>query len=213
MKITIIYDNETTTEKLVADWGFACLVEAYGKRILFDTGAKGEILMANMAELKIDPASIDEVFISHDHWDHIGGLPDFLKTRPCKVYLPGSCEKQFEGCECERIAEPIRLHENIYSTGELENIEQSMVVKLGEKVVVIAGCSHPGVRTILEAAAQSGEPSALIGGLHGFDEFAVLEPLELVCPTHCTQHITEIKERHPGKYVEGGAGVVIEIPD
>ncbi len=34
MRITIVYDNTSQQENLVADWGFSCLVEAYGKIIL-----------------------------------------------------------------------------------------------------------------------------------------------------------------------------------
>jgi len=55
MKITIIYDNEVSEEGLEADWGFSCLVEVYGKKILFDTGADGSILLGNMEKLDIDP--------------------------------------------------------------------------------------------------------------------------------------------------------------
>ncbi len=210
-RITIIYDNEAYTEGLIADWGFACKVEAHGRTILFDTGAKGDILLANMEKLEIKPEEFDEVFISHDHWDHTGGLETFLKLNPTKAYLPGTCDKQFEGVKVERIAEPTQLHENIYSTGELEGIEQSLVIKLGDRTVVIAGCSHPGVKLILEAASQFGQPAELIGGLHGFDEFEILKTLDMVCPTHCTQQIEAIKALYPEKYLVGGAGRVIEV--
>jgi 7,8-dihydropterin-6-yl-methyl-4-(beta-D-ribofuranosyl)aminobenzene 5'-phosphate synthase len=81
MKITIIYDNTAFSKNLTPDWGFSCLVEAYDRKILFDTGAKGSILFDNMKKLDIDPSEIDMVFISHDHWDHTGGLPDFLKNQ------------------------------------------------------------------------------------------------------------------------------------
>ena len=90
-------------------------------------------------------------------------------------------------------------------------IEQSLVVKTERGLVVIDGCSHPGVGNILQAASQFGRVYALIGGLHGFREFALLKDLGLVCPCHCTQHISEIKRLYPEKYVEGGAGRVIEL--
>lgn len=76
---------------------------------------------------------------------------------------------------------------------------------------MVAGCSHSGVKRILEVATQFGSPYALIGGLHGFSEFDLIEDLGLICPAHCTQHIPEIKSRYPEKYIEGGAGRVIEI--
>ena len=90
MKITIIYDNTSFKKNLQADWGFSCLVEEKDSpRILFDTGANGRILLSNMEKLKIDPLSIEEVFISHLHWDHVGGLSELLKTNPNikKIYM------------------------------------------------------------------------------------------------------------------------------
>ncbi len=48
-------------------------------------------------------------------------------------------------------------------------------------------------------------------GLHGFRDFDLVKDLGLICPTHCTQFISEIKSRHQDKYVPGGAGKVIEI--
>jgi len=47
--------------------------------------------------------------------------------------------------------------------------------------------------------------------LHGFNQYEYLDALTLVCPTHCTQHIGEIKKYHPQKYVEGGVGKTITI--
>jgi 7,8-dihydropterin-6-yl-methyl-4-(beta-D-ribofuranosyl)aminobenzene 5'-phosphate synthase len=35
--------------------------------------------------------------------------------------------------------------------------------------------------------------------------------MELICPSHCTQHKKEIKMIFPDKYTEGGAGRVIDI--
>ena len=56
MKITILYDNTAFRNDLKSDWGFSCLVEAYNKIILFDTGADGSILLENMKKLNIKPS-------------------------------------------------------------------------------------------------------------------------------------------------------------
>ena len=211
MKITLIYDNKVWKEGFRADWGFSCLIEAYGKKILFDTGANGTILLDNMKTLNIEPTMVDDIFISHAHWDHTGGLPDFLKINPAKVYIPSSCRKPYGAKEVIKIKEPLKIDENIFSTGELMGIEQSLVVKTEKGLVVIVGCSHPGVKNILKAASQFGEIYALIGGLHGFSDFDLLRDLEFICPTHCTQFKSEIKSLYPEKYVKGGVGKVIEI--
>jgi 7,8-dihydropterin-6-yl-methyl-4-(beta-D-ribofuranosyl)aminobenzene 5'-phosphate synthase len=212
MKITIIYDNEVWEKGLTSDWGFSALVEVNDKKILFDTGASGAILLSNMEKLGIDPTSFSEVFISHYHWDHTGGLPELLtRNRNIKVYSPPSFHPS-GAKEIVAIEKPSKIYEGIYSTGELARIEQSMAVRTEKGLVVIAGCSHPGVPLILKTASLFGSPYALIGGLHGFKEFKILENLEIVCPTHCTQYKREIKRLYPQKYIEGGVGRIISFP-
>lgn len=58
----------------IGEWGFAAVVEADGRRILFDTGAREETVLRNAREMKIDLASITDVILSHNHGDHTGGL-------------------------------------------------------------------------------------------------------------------------------------------
>ena len=160
----------------------------------------------------VNSSAISLIFISHNHYDHIGGLLSFLSyNNDVTIYVPPSVRGIHNVKKLIMVNEPIELHENIYSTGELRNIEQSLIVKTDNGLVIIVGCSHPGIGLILETAKQFGKPYALIGGFHGFKKYEVLEPLTIVCPTHCTQHIKEIKERYPEKYIEGGAGRVIEI--
>jgi 7,8-dihydropterin-6-yl-methyl-4-(beta-D-ribofuranosyl)aminobenzene 5'-phosphate synthase len=212
MKVTIIYDNETWQPGLEAAWGFSCLVEANGRRLLFDTGGRGAILLQNMATLNLDPRSFSEIFISHDHWDHLGGLADLLRlNHDVRVYLPGSCSRPPEAREVISVKGPLEIPENFFSTGELPGAEQSLVVRTEKGLAVICGCSHPGVGVILEAASRFGQVSALIGGLHGFKEYEVLADLKLICPCHCTQHQAEIMARYPETAVSGGAGKVLEI--
>lgn len=211
LKVTIVYDNETTSESLQADWGFACLVEVFGHTILFDTGERGDILLDNMQRLSLDPQKVKEVIISHDHHDHVGGLSDFLEVNQVPVYAPSLKQIPKKAADLRVVEDAFELYKNIYSIGVLNNIEQSLVVRLSKGCVVIVGCSHPGVGHILEKAAQFGRPIGLIGGLHGFQEYPILEALEFVCPVHCTQHTQEIRTRFPQKFITGGVGKVLEI--
>ena len=213
MKITIIYDNTAHKQGFQADWGFSCLVEIDdAPNILFDTGTNGSILISNMKKLNIDPQAIHEIFISHAHFDHTGGLSQFLELNSdVKIYVPPSFQGVRSVKERIYVSEPMELHENVFSTGELDHIEQSLVVKTDKGVVIVVGCSHPKMTHILEAAAQFGKPFAIIGGLHGFSEYSLFNKLELICPTHCTQHQDEIMSLYPKKYVEGGVGKTIEI--
>jgi 7,8-dihydropterin-6-yl-methyl-4-(beta-D-ribofuranosyl)aminobenzene 5'-phosphate synthase len=211
MKVTIIYDNEAFNEDLTADWGFAALIEDHGSKILFDTGADGPILLDNMKKLKISPNDFHDVFISHDHWDHRGGLKNLLELNRATLYIPASYRVPDGAGKIVTCSQPVEIADNIFSTGELDKIEHSMVIKTDKGPVVIVGCSHPGVSEILDAASQYGKVRGIIGGLHGFSDFDLVENLEFICPTHCTQHIVRIKLSYPGKYIGGGAGKVIEI--
>ncbi len=211
MQITLLYDNDAWDPSLAADWGFACLIQTGETTLLFDTGADGRILMGNMQKLGVEPRAIKEVFISHDHWDHTGGLADFLRTNPVRVYVPARFSMSYPRMDLISISTPVNIHDNLYSTGTLKNMEQSLVIRQEDALVVVAGCSHPGVDQILKAASRFGKVTALIGGLHGFREFHLLAGLSLICATHCTQYKDEIRRRYPSVSMEGGAGRVITI--
>jgi 7,8-dihydropterin-6-yl-methyl-4-(beta-D-ribofuranosyl)aminobenzene 5'-phosphate synthase len=204
MKITIIYDNEAVAQGLTADWGFSCLIEMEDKlKILFDTGTDGSILLSNMKSLGVDPNTINEVFISHPHGDHTGGLYDFLRVNnSAKIYVPASLNLSESVKGVVRIKEAIQIHENVFSTGELGSIEQALVARTVKGLVTVVGCSHPNVQKILYMASQFGNVYALIGGLHGFREFEALSDLKIVCPCHCTQFKKEIKSLYPDKCVD-----------
>ena len=211
MKITLIYDNVVWDPTLRADWGFACLVETAGRTLLFDTGARGDILLGNMERLGIDPVTIDALFISHGHWDHIGGLADFLRLHPAPVFVPAHCPTPGSTATVITVKDPIEISENIFSTGQLGGLEQSLVIRRNDHTVVVAGCSHPGVGRIIATASRFGKVNTLIGGLHGFSDFPLIDRLDAICPAHCTQHIEDIKRRYPGKYLAAGAGRVVAV--
>ena len=58
----------------IGEWGFAALLEADGRRLLIDTGARAETVHKNALELGVDLSTIDEAVITHNHGDHTGGL-------------------------------------------------------------------------------------------------------------------------------------------
>jgi len=78
MRIVILSDNRQLQESYESEHGLCIYVEKEEYKCLFDTGAS-DIFIRNAEKLDVDIASIDYVFISHGHSDHIGGLHDFMK--------------------------------------------------------------------------------------------------------------------------------------
>lgn len=212
MKISLIYDNTVYMKGLESDWGFAALVEAHGKTILFDAGSDGRILLENMSKMNLDLQSVDTVFMSHHHFDHTGGLASFLEANgEVDVYVPHSLRGVRRARSIHHLENPTEIVPGIYSTGELKNIEQSLVITTKNGNVLLVGCSHPGLDVIMDAAKQFGPLYAVVGGFHGFTKLDALAVVEKICPTHCTRKIDEIKSLYPHKYIQGGAGRVIEF--
>ncbi len=213
IRVTIVYDNRALLENLQSGWGFACVVDGDDMpRILFDTGDDGPALIENMARLGFSPDSIDIVFISHDHWDHTGGLGDFLQENPqAQVFVPASMRRRVRAARVAGVRKPISICNNAGSTGELAGIEQSLVLNTGKGHAVVTGCSHPGVDSIMKAASGFGDVHALIGGFHGFSDMGLLRDLDLICACHCTQHMSQIESLYPERTVPCGAGAVIEL--
>jgi 7,8-dihydropterin-6-yl-methyl-4-(beta-D-ribofuranosyl)aminobenzene 5'-phosphate synthase len=213
MKVTIVYDNEVRQPGLKSDWGFSCLIEAPDvPQILFDTGASGSILLHNMRELGLDPGAIGIVVLSHSHGDHVGGLSDFLQVnKDAEIYPPASLEMTIPGRKVAVVRKSVQICPNVFTTGELRGIEQSLMVDTDKGILVIVGCSHSGVGDILDVASMRGRVYGIVGGLHGFSNFRRLEGLSLICPCHCTSYKSEIKRLFPQQCIECGAGVVLKI--
>jgi 7,8-dihydropterin-6-yl-methyl-4-(beta-D-ribofuranosyl)aminobenzene 5'-phosphate synthase len=213
MKVTIVYDNCLSKPGLRTGWGFSCLIETGDATpLLFDTGADGATLMHNMKKLGIDPRLIKAIVISHAHGDHSGGLSELIEVNKiAEIYVPASTVARVSRRKVVRVSQPVEISEVVFSTGELGNIEQSLAVSTSEGVVVVAGCSHPGVGVILDAASHYGEVYGILGGLHGFHDFSRLEGLSLICPCHCTHYKSQLRRLFPEQYISCGAGLEMKL--
>ncbi len=220
MKLTVIYDNEAK-EGLQSGWGFACLIETDEHKILFDTGWDGHVLLDNMDKLLIDPKSIDILVLSHQHWDHMGGVSTFLNENPdVNIYVPASFSANLKkemvskgnGKLCG-IKGPHEICNNIYTTGELGNDikEQSLILKSEKGLYVLTGCAHPGLSPIIEAASSFGDVTGIFGGLHDSQEYGLFKNMQLIGAGHCTSYKDAIRKMYQDKFVKIFAGYSIDI--
>jgi 7,8-dihydropterin-6-yl-methyl-4-(beta-D-ribofuranosyl)aminobenzene 5'-phosphate synthase len=86
LKVTILSTMLVGDTAGIGEWGFSALVEADGRRILVDTGSHPDTVLENARDLHIDLSDVEEVVLTHYHWDHVGGLltlrRDLVKKNP-----------------------------------------------------------------------------------------------------------------------------------
>lgn len=234
VKITVVYDNNHYSHDLKPDWGFACVIETPDKTILFDTGADGSILLENMKAAGINVSDIDVVVISHNHYDHTGGLCAFLIENPdAEVMISASFPESFKSeseANCSKLLEvkgPQKICDGVFVSGEIEAAvsEQCLIVKAKGCSVVITGCAHPGIVQMVEKSREivGNKNFFVLGGFHLYKASrssldSVVNQLEHVGvvgwgPCHCSgDAIREIlQQRYQGQYFEVGTGKVLEF--
>ncbi len=230
VSIITIYDNYQVDPRLQTGWGFACLIKASGKNLLFDTGADSPTLLSNLEQLNIALEEIDVVVLSHIHQDHVGGLPGLLERKgEVEVYIPSSFPNSIRetieshGGKYFDISDSREIIEGIYSTGELGNIikEQSLIINTNKGLVIITGCAHPGVVNIIKKIKEifaGKEIFLVLGGFHLLsasdsqlkqvvDDFEKLG-VKKVAPSHCSGDETRelFKEVYQDNFIENGVG-------
>ena len=68
--------------------GNAAYIELDGVRLLIDAGISARRITRSLADLGVDAASLDGVFVTHEHSDHIKGLPTLLKQYRLPLFAP-----------------------------------------------------------------------------------------------------------------------------
>ena len=232
MKFSIIFDNFPYNNKLQTLWGFSCLIETTNKKILFDTGSNGRVLLKNAKKMGIDFKDIDIVFISHNHWDHIGGLDTIIEENPrITLIVPNTLSKYLIADLKTLVKEVIiidedftKLDNKLYSTGVLgeHTKEHSLVIKENDELFIISGCSHPGIDYIENVVSNSLKKPIkyLIGGFHlmntspiKIQEIIKNLKSEFITATHCTGEtaIGMLKIQYKSRFLGGGVGAEIKF--
>ncbi len=228
-RFTILYDNNPFNASCTTEWGFSCLVELGNETVLFDTGGDPQIFARNAEAMDVDLAEVNHLVLSHEHGDHVGGLDVVLGAGgDLTVYMPRTfpyhLRSRVRDSEATLVetwdATPVCPGVATTRVLEAEPDEQALMVNTAEGLVLITGCSHPGVQNLVRAAEEATglEVSLVFGGFHlGSASRATLDNLvaelkglgvERAAPTHCSGDTARqaFREGYGENYIEVGVG-------
>ena len=183
-----------------------------GEDILFDTFGDPGVFFSNIRKFNIDTGKIKHIILSHDDWDHIGGLWHLLHDlKDITVYICPGFNSQVKdrmrsfGAKVIEASEFTLIKEGIYSTGELygesegrQIYEQSLIIDAAPGLSVICGCAHSGIVKIIDTVIKQFDKKIYMvaGGLHLKDSsedeitkvitFLRQHGVQKIVPTHCT---------------------------
>lgn len=275
IRITTLIDNHALPDTgLEAEHGFSCFIEVDRFRILFDTG-KGGAFIRNAKRLGVDLSRLDDLVISHAHYDHGGGVvPLFESYSYDSISMwtgKGFTHKKFaDEADGLRYLGPgfdehvtstyhimwhtlcndtVMIHPGVWLVSGFDRVhpieqpnprfvleqdgqrvvdpfcdEICMVIDSPQGLVLIVGCSHPGILNMVDTI-RSRFPKPihmLIGGIHLFDvsserrDAVIRDLIERSIPrlgaSHCTGDEASriLAANYPG-YFSNMAGTVTEI--
>ena len=104
--------------------GNATLISIGGKNILIDAGKSAKALCCALNSIGVTPESIDAIFITHEHTDHVSALQTFSHKYDTPIHiLLSSARKKFYGLRDEVFFSKMIYHEKNSFSVDLDGVK------------------------------------------------------------------------------------------
>jgi 7,8-dihydropterin-6-yl-methyl-4-(beta-D-ribofuranosyl)aminobenzene 5'-phosphate synthase len=239
IRILMLYNNVGSSTNLASKWGVSIWIEDKDTAVLFDTGGDSSTMWDNLAHSGVNIKKLSKTVISHNHWDHVNGLPVILEK---SNYMPEVFVPNFDLTLIEiknptgrlsGIETPVQINNFLWSTGQMKSSawfgtihEQSLAIIQNDSIYLLTGCAHPGIVKIVERTINylpDKRIDLIIGGFHLMRQSdhqikeisSELKRLRVkkIAPSHCTgeQAIKIFKEEWQENFIDLGIGNTTSI--
>lgn len=130
MKIWTLVENTTCRKDLHPEHGLSLYIETENRRILFDMG-QSAAFAENAAKMGVDLSAVDTAILSHGHYDHGGGIEQFLR---CNDHAPLYISRYAFEPHYNASGKYIGLDSSLQSSGRLAFTEEKCA--LGENLTL-----------------------------------------------------------------------------
>ena len=90
--------------------GNAAYLETPGARILIDAGKCTRTLLSSLRSIGVDVDTLDAIFITHDHTDHVAALEVLCKKHRIPVHILYRSALRFKDTQPEALCACLRIH-------------------------------------------------------------------------------------------------------
>ena len=102
--------------------GNAAYLETPSARILIDAGKCARTLTASLKHIGVDMDSIDAIFITHDHTDHVAALEVLAKKHPKPVHILYKSALRYRTIQPEALCKCFRMYEQAPFTAKVGEV-------------------------------------------------------------------------------------------
>ena len=179
MRVTIL--GSGTPRPDIHRFSQSILIESNGEKLLFDSG-RGVTIRLNQANIGL--GSINKVFLTHLHSDHIIGLPDLIMTgwiyqrrQPLYIYGPQGSKNLVKHLllafdeDINIRTVPPENHNKLNLSTKVTEIKEGLVYQKGDLTVIAFEVDHGGgVKDAFGYKISNGDQTVVISGDTNYSE-------------------------------------------